>query len=354
MDRLAALMTTWPRYLKGLIALGFGLPLVIYAFVALVDPYDVVPFSPPLARPPMDLNQRFMYPAIVRRGGYDSAVFGTSTARLFEPDRLNAALGGRWATLAMNAATAYEQYRLADLYLRHTPAPRAVMFGLDAPWCAASADRDRFTFRPFPPWMYDDNRWNDLLYLLNGKAVEIAGRLVGHHLGLMPQRLGWDGYERFVPPETDYDAARARGHIYADTAGRIEVRDPPEPVSEALRASWRFPALIWLDDLLARLPHETRRLIVFTPVHRIAQPVAGSAAEQQEAECKRQVAEIARRRGAMVIDFRIDSPITREDANYWDKLHFRVPVANRVVALIGQAVAGHIDPAAPYRVGVGR
>jgi hypothetical protein len=340
MTKVYALFVSWPRYLKGLLGLAFGVPLALFAFVALVDPYDVVPFSPPMARPPMDLNQRFMFPAIVRRGGYDSAVFGTSTARLFEPVRLNAALGGRWANLAMNAATAYEQYRLADLYLRHTPAPRAVLFGLDAPWCSGTADTDRFTFRPFPPWMYDDNRWNDLLYLLNGKAVEIAGRLVGHHLGLMPQRLGWDGYERFVPPEASYDAARARGHIYAETSGRIETRDPPEPVSDAMRASWRFPALGWLNDLLARLPPETVRLIVFTPVHRIAQPVAGSAAAAQEAECKRQVAQIAVRHKATVIDFRIDSEITRTDTNYWDRLHFRVPVAERVVGSIAAAATG--------------
>lgn len=346
------IFTDWTRYTKLLIGLAFGLPLLLFAFVALVDPYDVVPFSPPMARPPMDINQRFMYPAIIRRGAYDSAVFGTSTSRLLVPDQLNGTIGGRFANLAMNAATAYEQYRLADLFLRTTPRPKAVIFGLDAPWCSGKADVERFTFRPFPPWMYDDNRWNDLAYLLNGKTLEIAGRLVGHHLGLMPQRIGWDGYERFVPPEESYDAARARGHIYAETSGRIERREPPEPVNEAMRASWRFPALGWLDALLGRLPPETEKLILFTPVHLIAQPVAGSAAAAQEAACKQQVVSLAARYGARVIDFRIDSEITRNDLNYWDKLHFRTPIADQLVRLIGEArgAAGAAPAHGLYRI----
>ena len=72
----------------------------------------------------MDLNQRFMYPQIVRSGRFDAAVFGTSTVRLLDPQRLGAAFGGRFANLGMNAGTPWEQMQLADLFLRHVPRPR--------------------------------------------------------------------------------------------------------------------------------------------------------------------------------------------------------------------------------------
>ncbi len=57
---------------------------------------------------------------------------GTSTARLLDPQELDRAFGGRFANLAMNAATPWEQTQLARLFLTRAPA-RACCFGLDAP-----------------------------------------------------------------------------------------------------------------------------------------------------------------------------------------------------------------------------
>ena len=85
---------------------------MIYAFVVLVDPFDTLPLSPPADRVPVATNARFAFPALARSPKFDSAIFGTSTSRLLRPAVLNAAFGARFANLAMNAATAYEQSRL--------------------------------------------------------------------------------------------------------------------------------------------------------------------------------------------------------------------------------------------------
>jgi hypothetical protein len=47
---------------------------------------------------------------------------------------------------------------------------------------------------------------------------------------------------------------------------------------------------------------------------------------------------IGRDRGATVIDWRIASPLTTENKNYWDRLHYRVPVATRVADQLAGAV----------------
>jgi hypothetical protein len=39
-----------------------------------------------------------------------------------------------------------------------------------------------------------------------------------------------------------------------------------------------------------------------------------------------------------VIDWRISSASTRNDANYWDFLHYRVPIAARIAEQLGRAV----------------
>ena len=88
-----------------------------------------------------------------------------------------------------------------------------------------------------------------------------------------------------------------------------------------------------------------RIVFIITPIHIIAQPRAGSEAHEQEQDCKRQIADLAASRGIPVIDFRIPSPITLLDDNYWDPLHYRVGIAARIVDGIAGALSGrHHSP----------
>ncbi|WP_448190752.1 hypothetical protein [Azospirillum sp. sgz301742] len=334
---------TWSGYVKTLATTALGLVGALMLFVLLMDPYRDVPFSLPIERPLMDDNQRFLYPGVVRSGRFDSAVFGTSTGRLLQPAHLDRLLGGRFANLAMNSAMAWEQYKLADLFLRTVPAPRTVVFTLDGVWCAANADVERTTFRPFPPWMYDDDPWNDLAYLLNGKTLEIAWRLAEYHLGLRRPRLGSDGYERFVPPDDQWDRAKVEDKIYGGPKRAVQPVVPPYAPSEAERQGWRFPALVWLAELLKRLPAETRPVLAFMPVHVIAQPAPGSHADAYERACKDRVASLGAEAGAYVVDFRIPSRVTADDANYWDNLHYRVGIADWIEDSLASVLRGQGD-----------
>jgi hypothetical protein len=240
----------------------------------------------------------------------------------------------------MNSATPWEQSRLADLFFRHTPSPRALVWGLDPLWCEADATSEakRLTFRGFPESFYDENRWNDWPELLNLKTIEIAWRMAMYRLGVMPQRYRNDGYEVFTPPEATYDLARAQGHIWAGRPDRrVLPQVPPHEPSPAERASWRFPALAWLDEQVSRMPAGSTVVLVFPPVHIASQPQPGSAEAGRLEACKQEVAALARRHGALAVDFRIASPVTAEDSNYWDPLHYRLPIADRLARALAQA-----------------
>lgn len=332
----------WRRFRVGFAAAAALLTVALYLFIIAMDPYGrrAGPGRPPT--PVMDVNQRYMYPQLVRGAEFDAAVFGTSTVRLLEPGALSREIGGRFANLAMNAATPWEQVQLADLFLRRTPAPRALILGLDSTWCEADADGPgkRVTFRSFPPWLYDESPWNDYPELLDFRSLEIAGRVALHRLGLMPERIRRDGYEVFVPPDETYDLARARFHIWG-AAGPSPVPDAPPPaLAEDERTALRFPALGWLDDLLARVPQGAFTALVLPPVHVASQPRPGSREAAREAACKEALAGIARLRGAGLVDFRLPSAVTRDDANYWDALHYRIGVAGRIVAALGRVRRG--------------
>ncbi len=333
--------TGWKRFAGLAVAAGAGAFALLLAIAAIADPYGLraAPGRPP--GPIMDSNQRFVYPQIVRSRVYDSAVFGTSTLRLLDPQRLDRAFGGRFANLAMNAATPWEQVQAADLFLRELAMPRTLIFGIDRTWCEADADAPgkRITFRSFPPWLYDEVTAGDWLRLANFQTVEIALRHAAHKVGLMPERMRNDGFEVFTPPEAAYDLARARGHIWGAAGPPAK---PPVPAAPAAPVDAMpdapFPALRWLDALLESAPPATGIMLVLPPVHVAAQ--AQGAATAREEACKARLAAIADRHGVLLVDFRYATPLTVEDSNYWDPLHVRLPVAEEVVRMLGQAASG--------------
>jgi hypothetical protein len=318
------------------------LALAAWVFNVLVDPYGANPLRLPFTRPLMDINQRFMYPQVFRSGEFDSAIFGTSTIRLLRPLDLENAFGGHFANFGMNAATPFEQAEATRLYLAHTPNLRTLIWGIDPSWCQPDADAPAklLTERAFPPWLYGGNPWWSIPHLFNLRTLEIAARVVLNRLGLMKPRLPRDGYEVFTPPEASYDLARAREHIFGGTPRPIASSDAAQQPRGADIREMRYPALDWLNATLGKLPPDARLVMLFPPVHVANQPVADSFDAALEAACKRRIARIAEEHHGVAVDFRFASPITSDDANYWDALHYRLPIARRVVDSLADAAKG--------------
>jgi hypothetical protein len=326
----------WRHFAAVFLRVFWGGAAIVYLLILLVDPYHVVPFSLPIDRAIVSISQRHMYPQVVRSGRYDSLIIGTSTSRLLDPKLLDKSFGVRFANMAMNAMTAWEQMRMVDLFIQTVGPPKVLIVGLDVVWCDRKADRHR-TLYGFPDWIYDDNPWNDYPYLFNTATAEIAGRQIGYQFGLYRARLRPDGYGVFVPPEAQYDFAKAQRLIWGAGGPKALPDAQPPTLSSQERAALVFPALAWLDAALAQLPSSSTKILAFTPVHVAAQAKPGTHAAAVEAECKSRVAAIARRHGAKLIDWRIASPMTRNDANYWDSSHYRVSVATRFADEIRQA-----------------
>lgn len=348
----------WRGWTTAFVLAAVTLTALLLGFIVVLDPYGARLRAGQPARPLMDLNQRFMYPQIIRSGAFDSAVFGTSTLRLLDPQILSKGLSARFANLGMNAATPWEQSQIAGLFARKVPAPKVVIWGIDQTWCEADAadEARRLTPRPFPPWLYDDSAWYNWPKQLNVTTLEIALRLAAHWLGLQPERLRGDGYEVFTPPEETYDLARARFYLYRSHGGKVPDLAPQAPaaeVSAAERASWRFPALAWLEQGLAAFPASTRRLIVLPPIHAGAMPREGGVAWQRFEACKAQIAAIAARQKAVVADYTHPSGLTREDSNYWDPLHYRLPIARRLEADLITLGLGERAPDDPALIVIG-
>ncbi len=338
----------WPAFIGTAVWTGLGLVVLFYGFVIAMDPYGTRVVAGGREVPIMDINQRYMYPQIARAAVYDSAVFGTSTLRLLDPERLDNKLGGRFANLAMNAATPWEQAQLLGLYLRHRATPRTLVLGVDRHWCLP--EDARLTLRSFPPWLYEEGWVKDLPHLFNLKALEIAGRVALERLGLARERMRRDGYGVFTPPESRYDLAQAQRHIRANSSPFLEG-DEPAPASDGTGGAEPFPSLVWLSGMLDRVPRETRTLVVMPPIHVVAQAAPNTPDAARERACTARVLDLAARHGAVVVDYRRPSTITTQDSNYWDPLHYRIGIAARIVDDLSAVSAGGGDAGdGTYRV----
>ena len=315
-------------------ATTLGLLGALFLFVAIVDPWGVLPLSPPLPRVPVSSNARFTMPALARSPRFDSAVIGSSSSRLLRPAELDRLFGGRFANLAMNAATAWEQSQMLALFTRTHPAPRTVIIGLDTVWCSEAPERT--TGRPFPEWMYSGSPWAGYAHILTLYAVQEAASQLWTMLGLKHARYGSDGYTSFVPPEAAYDPARVAAAF---------ARWGVPPAVPGIGRPHVLPTLPMLAAALHALPPATRKLVMFTPSHVSFQGVPGTDYAAMLDACKAQVTRIAAGvANATVVDFLVPSPITAQRASFWDPVHYRTPVADQLAVELAEAAAGQPPP----------
>jgi len=284
---------------------------------------------------PVASNARFAFPALARAPRFDSALFGTSTSRLLRPAALDPLFGARIANLSMNDATVYEQVRLMQVFLRAHPVPKFFLLGLDVRWCVTGDSFQKLTGRQFPEWLYDDNPWDGYGQMLNLYAVQSAGQLFGILTGFKDETYGRDGYTRFVPPDDAYDRDKVARNLRG--AGPMT---PPGARSGA-PSTWRYPALDLLRETLATIPPTTRKVLFFVPYHKVLLNPDGTEGAEVWNECKRRVAALAETTpNSVAVDFMRPSPITENDDNYWDSLHFTVAVADRLARGLAAANAG--------------
>lgn len=325
----------WRRFFRLIVGAAAIAGGIVYAFVVLVDPFDILPLSPPADRVPVAGNQRFAYPTLARSERFDSAVFGTSSSRLLRPAVLNPLFGARFVNLAMNDATVFEQSQLFGVFARAHAAPKAAIVGLDYRWCVTGPSFEKLTFRTFPTWMYQDNRWVGYREMFNLYAIQSAGQQFGILIGVKQPDQGRDGYTRFVPQDETYDRARALEHLRAEgPAIPVGQRDGPPD-------RWIFPAMPVLRDMLASLPAATRKTLFFVPYNHRMIPAPGSEGAMVWDACRTHIAAIADAvPNTTVVDFMRPSPITSVDENYWDGIHYRIGIADRLASDIAAAERG--------------
>ncbi len=337
----------WRRQFAWMLIAGPGGLILLYAAIMLIDPYDIGTFSPTLARSPVTFQARWYKAGIARKPEFDSLILGRSTSMLLQPARLDALFGARFANLGLPGGRPWEQLQMLKLFEREHPRIKVLIVGLDTFWCDPQrAPRSNGEAYRLPQWLYDRWRWND--WLPFSKIVLRDGyRQLSQLLGLRHFPYGNDGYYDFLQVEYgDYDPVAAKQRIHQ----RDVLATQPGRLSADQLATLPFADLVDLESALAALGTDTLKVLVFVPYHVNQQPPPGSLEYDRLRECKNRVGLMAQRiPAARVLDFMIDSELTRNDGNYWDALHYRTATAERLERLIRDATLGTQAPDAPYR-----
>lgn len=335
----------WCRFWYIAIA-SFAAPTaMLFLFVAIVDPWDGFPLSPPLPRHPVSSLARYALPMLARSARFDSAIIGTSTARLIRPAVLDSLLDARFVMLAFDAATAYEQARMLALFLGAHPQARYVVIGMDIRWCDPGPEQPRFPGYDFPEWLYVPTSWSGYRHGLTLFGLRESWAQFTAMLGLRALSRGPDGYAVFAGAEAAWNLPRALERI----AESGIMPGPPDP--ETPPATWPMVTLPRLGGMLAAMPPTTEVLLFFPPFAQAYQGPPGGPARRYWAECKRRVSALAEARpGTVVADFLIDSAITSGATNYYDGVHYRTTVADRVAALLALAFRGADLPSDDYLI----
>ena len=319
-------------FVRYFIATALVLVSVIWVSIAIIDPNDTLAFSPPLDRYPAATNQRFAYPSVARSSEFDSVILGTSTTRMLEPIHLNEKLGVRLANISMDSATWWEQKQILKLFLRHHEKPKLIIWGIDSRWCILNKKGKRLTTRGFPEWLYDEDKWNNYLHILNFAMIKLTGKQLGFLLGLRGPKYGKDGYASLNKKGTPYSLAKARRKIYG-----VSTPIPPVPALDfpvidiETRRGWSFPVHETLEKLVLQVNKDTRLILMMVPYHQHLLGRPNASRDLRFGECKKRIYQLSRARpNVQYIDFMYRSPFTNEDKNYWDLLHFNEEGAKQI------------------------
>jgi hypothetical protein len=262
---------------------------------------------------------------------FNSAIIGNSSSIPLMPKHLDELSGERFVSLSISGSEPPASISTLKFFLAHHSHPKVVVIALmyDA-WCVPSFDEHR----SFPFWLYSDLPhyfWglakNTSLDLIKTTLVDRrALKSVDAH-----RNIALDGYHTlsgpFLDPKyTDPKAVKARLNI------AIRPQKSPNPGNV-------FPALDQLVEVL-RMPSPAFYVVLWTPHYIRAIAAPGSAAEETDRACKAALAKpTSHIPNVKVLDWSdANSPENSDPDYFFDPIHYRRPLAERLEEAIDQAI----------------
>jgi hypothetical protein len=322
----------WRRSLAACLgALGLG-ALLLFALMALVDPYDSGRFGWLGIAGVDDKNPLTANASRARDPQFDSAIFGNSTGQLLNPTELSQATGKRFVQLVAPGADPRGHLAILDFFQRNHPRIGALVFAVDDPWCSHTLPN--LPANSFPFWLYRGSMFGYVGQMFTWSAIDRVFRRLTIGFGSRKPTYpdGFWSYEEVWPPGQKHPAV---------------VSQPSAPAF-AGAVSDVFPFKAMLDQALRKLPADVPVVLIAPPVFHTVIPKPGTEAAAERQACNAAYRSIvAGRPNSNFIDYRIDNELTRDPANFADFIHYRTKIASKldegIAASIRFGEAARID-----------
>lgn len=162
-------MNTKKKWGRGLLIMTLAALVVLGAFTALIDP--AFHYHKPLNGIDYYIfDQRYQNDGIVKHFAYDAIITGTSMTENARPSELEALFGVNAIKVPFSGSSFRELHDNLHRAFQANPGIKMVVMGLDG----ADLMDDKDVLRsdvPLPVYLYDENPFNDVSYLLNKEIL---------------------------------------------------------------------------------------------------------------------------------------------------------------------------------------
>lgn len=147
------------------IALALILLLIVVGITAVIDPF--FHYHAPLEslEYPLD-NQRYQNDGIVRHFEYDALITGTSMTENFKTTEFDALFGVNSVKVSYSGGSYPELFSNLQQAMKSNPDIKTVIFCIDE-WFLFSGRNMILADGEYPTYLYDENLFNDVEYVLN-------------------------------------------------------------------------------------------------------------------------------------------------------------------------------------------
>lgn len=156
-------MKRYKKWILSIVSLIFILLTLAASLVIWVDPF--FQYHAPLADFPYLVdNQLTQNPGMAKHMDYDSVILGSSMTVNFNTHWFEELLGLHAIKLNYSGAYPKDQANIMDIIFESDHEVKFVFLGVDVTTYTGGVEETKY---PLPTYLYDDNYFNDIQYLLN-------------------------------------------------------------------------------------------------------------------------------------------------------------------------------------------
>ncbi|WP_141740115.1 hypothetical protein [Bosea sp. BIWAKO-01] len=310
-------MRTWRTFNAEIIATIIITTFCLWLFVLFVDPYDTGRFALLPKRSLSAISNRMAVASLGRNPQFNGVIIGNSHVAPLSPQRLSEYTGLEFVALTLPGASVAPELSVLKWFLTHreTP-PRAIIIGIDDVWCRTTP---RYMEEPpQPTWLIDESPIAYAASAFRYDGLEQA-------------------FQRFwAPSKTVARPPNPRGFwdLELDFIWDKEkvLAELSKPWISSINLSGEYPSLKMLGETLKSASNHTAVALVLLPVWADTLPKGGQELISEES-CKRAMRDfIKSRKGGILIDGRSTNVMTTDPRNFFDRTHYREPIAREIEA----------------------